>query len=84
MARTKSLDKIVKKGSRLDALIALRDILATDIENCESKRDKVALVRQFREVMEDIEEIQGKPVQMSEPERKTALEIVRGKFKKQA
>lgn len=84
MARTKSLDKIVKKGSRLDALIALRDMLAKDIEGCSSNRDKVALVRQFREVMEEIEEIEGKPVQVAAPEKQTALEIVRGKFKKQA
>lgn len=83
MARTKSLEKTVKKGSRLDALIVLRDALARDIDSCESKRDKVALVRQFREVMEEIEKIEGRPQTKEEPEKKTALEIVRGKFKKE-
>lgn len=84
MARAKSLEKTVKKGSRLDTLIVLRDSLARDIDACESKRDKVALVKQFREVLEEIEDLQGREEKTDAPVVKTALEIVRGKFKKEA
>ena len=45
--------------SRLDRLIRLRDILAVSIDECESKRDLAALAKQYREILKEIEEIEG-------------------------
>lgn len=84
MSRAKKLKTVVKKGSRLDSLIALRDRIADDLDNCESKRDTVSLTKQLREIMKEIEDIEGKTEKADTPVTKTALEIVRGKFKKEA
>ena len=44
---------------RLQRLIALRDKLAIAIDDCESKRDLAALAKQYREVLKEIEDIEG-------------------------
>jgi len=43
-------------GSRLDSLVALRGVLAFEIDQCESARDLAALSRQFTDVLTQIEQ----------------------------
>lgn len=50
-----SLSKAAASGSRLTALTALRDHLATAIDGCESMRDLAALSRQLTDVLAQIE-----------------------------
>ena len=50
-----SVSEAARSGSRLDALIALRDRLAAEIDACESSRDVAALSRQFTDVLTAIE-----------------------------
>ena len=44
---------------RLERLIHLRDKLLEAINECDSKRDLAALSKQYREVLKEIEEIEG-------------------------
>lgn len=50
--------KSANNKSRLEQLIALRDKLASAIDDCDSKRDLPALSRQYRDVIKEIEELQ--------------------------
>lgn len=52
----KSLKELTGSG-RLEQLTALRDKLASAIDDCESKRDLAALSRQYRDVLKEIEEL---------------------------
>lgn len=67
--------------SRLAALQALRKMLAADLDNCDSMRDKAALSRRFMDCVAQIEAIEK-----AEPEAKgTALdEFSRRRQAKQA
>ena len=47
----------VKSGNKRDALIALRDILAQTIQNCESGRDMASNTKRLMEVMEELESL---------------------------
>ncbi len=58
--------------SRLEQLTELRDILAREIDVCESSRDLAALSRQYREVIREIDEIEN-----GENEDDRAASIVR-------
>lgn len=51
----------VNEGSQLDGLLAVRAAIVSDLEACESMRDKAALYLRLSNVMERIEEI--KPVE---------------------
>ena len=44
-----------KSGNKRDTLIALRDILAETIQNCESGRDMASNTKRLMEVMAEIE-----------------------------
>lgn len=55
----RKLSTAVKAGSRLDQLKALASILAKRIDNCESMRDLASLARQYRETIQEIEDIEG-------------------------
>ena len=46
-------------GSRLEALKALRSILADQLDICESARDVAALSRQMTDVLRQIEELEN-------------------------
>ncbi len=48
----------VAADGRLKALEALRDRLAKDIDDCDSKRDLAALSQRFMDVLEQIAEVQ--------------------------
>ena len=45
----------VQSGDKRKALIALRDILANTIQNCESGRDMASNTKRLMEVMEELE-----------------------------
>lgn len=49
----------IASGSRLVALRALRDRLARDLDECESKRDVAALSQRLMDVLEQIDELGG-------------------------
>ena len=53
-----SLLEEAQKG-RLPGLEALRDYLATELDVCESARDKASLSLRFVDVLEQIEELSG-------------------------
>jgi len=53
-----SLLEEAQKG-RLPGLEALRDYLATELEVCDSARDKASLSLRFVDVLEQIEELSG-------------------------
>lgn len=44
-----------KSGNKRDTLIALRDILASTIQNCESGRDMASNTKRLMEVMAELE-----------------------------
>ena len=44
-----------KSGNKRETLIALRDILAATIQNCESGRDMASNTKRLMEVMAEIE-----------------------------
>lgn len=46
-----------KTGDRRTALVALRDQLAVDLDECASMRDKAALAQRFLDVLEQIADI---------------------------
>ena len=53
------MSSLLNATGRLSQLIELRDKLATAIDECESMRDLAALSRQYREIIREIEEIEG-------------------------
>ena len=53
-----SLAEVAAKGDRLASLQALRDRLATDLDECESKRDVAALSQRLMDVLEQIADIE--------------------------
>lgn len=57
-----------KSGNRYETLIALRDILAKTIQECESGRDMASNTKRLMEVMDEIETIE----QEAEEARKRA------------
>lgn len=72
--------KTAVKRSRLDGLIAIRDKLSRELDECTSPREIPALTRQLRDTLKEIEAIQGKPEETAAG--KTVLELVRSKRKK--
>lgn len=46
-----------KSGDKRQTLIALRDILATTIQNCESGRDMASNTKRLMEVMAELEQM---------------------------
>ena len=55
----KSLKTITAKGNRLDKLKAVATILAIQIDACEDRKELPQLVKQYRETIREIEEIEG-------------------------
>lgn len=55
MNMAKNLVDAAKSGNKRETLIALRDILATTIQNCESGRDMASNTKRLMEVMAEIE-----------------------------
>ena len=54
-----------KSGDKRQTLIALRDILATTIQNCESGRDMASNTKRLMEVMAELEALPD-PAQQKE------------------
>lgn len=50
-----SLIEAAKSGNKRDTLIALRDILAKTIQECESGRDMASNTKRLMEVMAELE-----------------------------
>jgi hypothetical protein len=69
-----SLSAVVAAGSRLDSLRALRDVLARQIESCESPRDLAALTQRLVDVLAAIDEL-APPL----PAKGTVLDEVKAK-----
>lgn len=59
-----------KSGNRYETLIALRDILAKTIQECDSGRDMASNTKRLMEVMNEIETIEAE--QEAERKRKEA------------
>lgn len=58
MPATPSVSQAVGTGDRRQALIALRDRLAQDIDNTETlPRDRAAITKQLQSVLSEIEEL---------------------------
>lgn len=53
----KNLVDAAKSGNKRETLIALRDILAATIQNCESGRDMASNSKRLMDVIEEIEQI---------------------------
>ena len=58
-----NLIEAAKSGDKRETLIALRDILAATIQNCESGRDMASNTKRLMEVMAELEA-------MPDPEQK--------------
>ncbi|MCW2957142.1 MAG: hypothetical protein JWO69_2011 [Thermoleophilia bacterium] len=54
-----SLVAAVGSGSRLTALKAIRDRLAADLDDCDSKRDVSSLAQRLMDVLEQIDALGG-------------------------
>lgn len=65
MAKAKKMANVAKKGSRLEQLKNLAQILAEKIDQCASDQDKTGmrllplLSKQYRDTIREIEEIEG-------------------------
>ena len=64
-----SLVEAVSSGNRRKSFIALRDKLASTIENCESGRDMAALSRRLIEVMNEIDQMPDESREQTKFER---------------
>ena len=53
-----NLSDVAKNGNKKETLIALRDILAITIQNCESGRDMASNTKRFMEVIDALEAIE--------------------------
>lgn len=52
-----NLVEAAKSGNKRETLIALRDILASTIQNCESGRDMASNTKRLMEVMAELESL---------------------------
>lgn len=68
-----NLSDIAKNGNKKETLIALRDILATTIQNCESGRDMASNTKRFMEVIDALEGIEKAEKEEAERLRLEAL-----------
>lgn len=64
-----SLTEAAKTGDKRATLVALRDILAKTIENCESGRDMAANTKRLMEVMAEIEALPDEKPKVSKHDR---------------
>lgn len=58
-----------KSGNKRETLIALRDILANTIQNCESGRDMASNSKRLMEVMAEIEALPSEEAKISKHDR---------------
>lgn len=56
---TKKLSTVTRKGTRLDQLKTLAQMLAKRLDMC-SEKETAQLAKQYREVIYEIEEIEGR------------------------
>lgn len=54
-----SLKEAASSGNRLKTLEALRDFLAENLDDCESKRDIASMTTRLESVLEQIEKLEG-------------------------
>lgn len=66
-----SLREVTETGVELDALRALRDRLASELDSCESSRDVAALSARLVEVLKRVAEVEAKV-----PAAKSALDEI--------
>ena len=59
MARPRKMATVTSKGSRLEMLKNLSLKLAKELDNCDDQKTLAPLVRQYRETLKEIEEIEG-------------------------
>lgn len=71
-----NLVNAAKSGNRRDTLVAMRDILAKTIQECDSGRDMASNTKRLMEVMNEIEQID------QEIAEKEALEKAKRKISK--
>ncbi len=58
-----NLIEAAKSGNKKETLIALRDILAATIQNCESGRDMASNTKRLMEVITELEAIKEKELE---------------------
>ena len=58
-----NLIEAAKSGNKKETLIALRDILAATIQNCESGRDMASNTKRLMEVITELEAIEEKELE---------------------
>lgn len=73
------LFEVSKKENRLEQLLVLRDILAEAIDKCESMRDLSSLAKQYRDTLQEIDDIRGVHVEDDEIEDILSSRIADGK-----
>lgn len=66
-----SLHEVVVAGVELDSLRALRDRLASDIDQCDSLRDMAALSMRLQDVLKRVSELESKA-----PAERSALDEI--------
>lgn len=81
MKNKKNFISIADSGDRLETLKELRHKVADALERTESARDIPPLSKQLREIMDEIESIEGV---VDKEGRATVLELVRSKHRKDA
>lgn len=59
MSRKKKMTTVTSKGDRLEMLKNLALKLAGELDNCSDQKNLAPLVRQYRETLKEIEEING-------------------------
>lgn len=53
-----SLLEAVRTGNRRDTLVAMRDLIAARLDNCESGRDSAALSKRLMEILDELDQIE--------------------------
>lgn len=85
-----SLHEVVVGGVELESMRALRDRLASDIDQCDSMRDLASLAQRLTDVLKRISELEGKAPAVRSPldeiaeRRKSRKKPVRNGVKREA
>lgn len=71
-----------KSGNRKETLIAMRDILAKTIQDCDSGRDMASNTKRLMDVMNEIEEIEEKEAEQKAREAQKKKVSMHDRLKK--
>lgn len=77
-----NLVNAAKSGNRKETLIAMRDILAKTIQDCDSGRDMASNTKRLMDVMNEIEEIEEKEAEQKAREAQKQKVSMHDRLKK--